>query len=616
MDKFTSLFIILTLQGINSFQLKKDIGGRVIGGDPAKSGQFPFSAAIYVQTGSATFFCGGALINNEWILTAAHCVEGATLFTIRLGSNSLVTNDPNRKTVATSHYVIHPDYNPSTLEHNIGLIRLRLPIELTNYIQPIELTNQDIPDYAHLTTIGWGQTSDSDPELSNDLQYVSVISISNAECRNAYGYQISDDMVCMAGNYNEGICIGDSGAPLIEHIYFPQSVKHAGIASFVSGNGCESTDPSGYTRTYPYLDWIANVRIVGGQVARGGQFPYVTAIYITTSLGTYFCGGALISNQWILTAGQCVDGAVLFRIQIRSNNLEGTDSNRLTLATSNCVLHPDYNPETLENDVGLIKLRLAIEFNEYVRAINLPSAFIPDYTAVTAIGWGQTDDFNTGLSNELMWVSVTTISNDECQLTYGAQITHKMLCVAGHFNEGICNGDMGGALIQTIGGIAVHVGIASFRRVRIIGGNPAVAGEFPFSAAIYTTTQNGLYFCGGALISNQWVLTAGQCVDGAIKFTIYLGSNNLQQNEPSRLIVAAEEFALHPEYYPQTLENDIGLIHLRMPITFTADSGTPTNLNKVSLTALSNTKCQETFGYQITENMVCVEGNYNQGTCK
>jgi secreted trypsin-like serine protease len=65
-------------------------------------------------------------------------------------------------------------------------------------------------------------------------------------------------MVCVNGNYNEGTCTGDMGTPLLQHVgrgYY----LIVGVASFISGNGCESTDPSGYTRTFSYMDWIKNV---------------------------------------------------------------------------------------------------------------------------------------------------------------------------------------------------------------------------------------------------------------------------------------------------------------------------------------------------------------------
>ena len=91
-----------------------------------------------------------------------------------------------------------------------------------------------------------------------------------------YGSQITDSMICAAGNYNEGTCIvsilggnkirnmwfyvvwkGDTGGPLI--ITGGRNSLLIGVASFISGNGCESTDPSGYTRIYQYADWIHNI---------------------------------------------------------------------------------------------------------------------------------------------------------------------------------------------------------------------------------------------------------------------------------------------------------------------------------------------------------------------
>ncbi|WP_407807997.1 S1 family peptidase, partial [Staphylococcus aureus] len=87
----------------------------------------------------------------------------------------------------------------------------------------------------------------------------------------------------------------------------------------------------------------------GGEEARAGQFPFAAALYVRTADATTFCSGALISNLWILTAGHCIDGALLITAQLGSNLLQGTDPNRLTIATDNLVIHPLFDPLTLEN---------------------------------------------------------------------------------------------------------------------------------------------------------------------------------------------------------------------------------------------------------------------------
>jgi secreted trypsin-like serine protease len=257
----TLLVITLALFHQTVSRSRRNAASRIVGGSEAYTGQFRFAAAINVQTSNSKFFCGGALLTNEWILTAGHCVDGATLFTIQLGSNSLTGDDPNRVTVATSDYILHPDFNPSTLENDVGLIKLRLPVELTNYIDTIHyLPTVPVQVSTNLMAIGWGQQTDDDAELSDHLNWVQVTSISNNECQVTYGSQVKDYMVCVSGNYNEGTCIGDSGGPLIQVVSRGQMV-HTGISSFISGNGCQSTDPSGYTRIYPYLDWIKNITV-------------------------------------------------------------------------------------------------------------------------------------------------------------------------------------------------------------------------------------------------------------------------------------------------------------------------------------------------------------------
>ncbi|XP_063914152.1 brachyurin-like isoform X2 [Zophobas morio] len=239
----------------------KNVNQRIIGGDVAFAGQFPFIAAIYKSTSDGTFFCGGALMNNQWILTSGSCVDGAILFTIYLGAHDLTANEPTAEKLAADTYILHPDYNPNTLENDIGLIKLRAPVTFTMYIKPVDfLPNYElVPNTAGIMTMGWGQLDDDTPGIVDELHYVHLTPISNEECQLTFGNQILDTMVCAAGRYNEGFCRGDSGTPLVRFSNGPRTT-HVAIASFISTNGCETPEPSGYTRTYEYVDWIRNVQ--------------------------------------------------------------------------------------------------------------------------------------------------------------------------------------------------------------------------------------------------------------------------------------------------------------------------------------------------------------------
>ncbi|KAJ3656444.1 hypothetical protein Zmor_015521 [Zophobas morio] len=252
-SKFICLLIFSTL----SYHANGNVSTRIIGGEVAGASQFTFTAAVHVHTADSRFFCGGALTGNQYIITSGTCVYNAELFTVILGSNSLEGEDPNRETLATSTYHLHPDFNPDTLENDIAVIQLRMPVMLSGYIQPIYPSSMDYQNNTDAISLGFGQTSDSDPELSNELRYVSTVTLTNEECRLFYGNQIVDSMICASGNYNEGTCIGDNGGPLVSRVGKYHYLM--GVASFISANGCESTDPSGYTRVLPYYNWLSNV---------------------------------------------------------------------------------------------------------------------------------------------------------------------------------------------------------------------------------------------------------------------------------------------------------------------------------------------------------------------
>ena len=151
--------------------------------------------------------------------------NSARLYTVHLGSTTLQSADSNRVVLATSTHEIFPNFDPMSLEHDIGLIKLHMPISFNDYIQPIQLARLgQTTEGALAIASGWGQISDgkwvnyvksviyivyfsAQTGIVNSLNYVNVAIISNAECQITYGNQIKSTMICTVGNYNEGICL-------------------------------------------------------------------------------------------------------------------------------------------------------------------------------------------------------------------------------------------------------------------------------------------------------------------------------------------------------------------------------------------------------------------------
>ncbi|XP_055592948.1 chymotrypsin BI-like [Uranotaenia lowii] len=225
--------------------------GRIVNGDPAGPGQFPFYAAVDILTG---YFCGGSIISNRWVLTAGHCgvLGGNTDFKVGVGS----LRTPSDIFYFSDGIHVHDDYDPWTLANDIALIHLSSDLIFTDYVQAVTLPSigeaNQFEDY-NAEIVGHGKTSDGASGVSPYLFYAVVSVIPNYYCKFYYGDFITDSVICAMGNSGQSTCNGDSGGPLVV------DNKLIGVISFVSGAGCGSGYPFGQTRVTSHRQWILNV---------------------------------------------------------------------------------------------------------------------------------------------------------------------------------------------------------------------------------------------------------------------------------------------------------------------------------------------------------------------
>jgi len=193
-------------------------------------------------------------------------------------------------------------------------------------------------------------------------------------------------------------------------------------------------------------------RIVNGQPSARGQFPHQALVFINLSGGRGACGGSLISNQWVLTAGHCVDGAQSFEVHLGALEINNqAEEGRVVHRTSRSVLHPQYSAFLVRNDIALIRLESPVNFTATVQPIRLPRAndkFVG--VNVTASGFGLQNTSAPSLAPTLQFANLTTITNSLCSSVFGSLVLRDtIICAVGSSSESTCNGDSGGPLVHT-----------------------------------------------------------------------------------------------------------------------------------------------------------------------
>ncbi|MEM7125928.1 MAG: trypsin-like serine protease [Chloroflexota bacterium] len=226
-------------------------GLTIVGGQEAVEGAWPWQAAIYLlrPIGDPLYFCGGSLIESEWILTAAHCVEDlrADDLLIILGRHRL--SDTGGEEQRVSQIFIYDGFQRGTLDADIGLLKLSQPSSQ----QPVSLGMPAFGPGDLVTATGWGRTVFGEPDSRPDeLLQVTIPVISWHICDQAYNGRITANMFC-AGEVGRDACQGDSGGPL--HFEAAETWHQIGIVSWGQGCGDEGF-PGVYTDLSQFEGWI------------------------------------------------------------------------------------------------------------------------------------------------------------------------------------------------------------------------------------------------------------------------------------------------------------------------------------------------------------------------
>lgn len=279
---FAILSIVINSSKSHSFDSLTENSPRIVNGHTAKVGQFPYQAAQRVwsdKTSSYEHRCGGSIISNRWIVTAAHCTYGnfsdPSESVVFVGAHH-IKNDGQLHHL--DRIINHPSYRTGPSRNDISLIQTIERIQFNRLVHKIAMKRSFVEVDVPVITSGWGRNisavskefvasfgfhlksfffhfyvQTNQAGYIEYLQFLHLKTITKEKCIKdsitSIQNLIYDGLVCAAVD-NSALCFGDSGGPLASN------GRLVGVVAW--SNMCGKGMPNGFTRISPFVDWIRN----------------------------------------------------------------------------------------------------------------------------------------------------------------------------------------------------------------------------------------------------------------------------------------------------------------------------------------------------------------------
>lgn len=248
---------------------------RIVGGQECKRGECPWQALLFSDEENDGF-CGGTILNEYYILTAAHCLHQARRFKVRVGDLNTEQEEGGEMVHEVDMIIKHNKFQRDTYDFDIAMLRLKTPITFRENVAPACLPQKDWAETTLMTqktgiVSGFGRTHEKGRQ-SKVLKMMEVPYVDRNTCRLSTSFSITQNMFCAGyDSKQEDACQGDSGGPHVTR--FKDTYFVTGIVSW--GEGCARKGKYGiYTKVTAFLKWID--RSMKARVGPTSETPRLT----------------------------------------------------------------------------------------------------------------------------------------------------------------------------------------------------------------------------------------------------------------------------------------------------------------------------------------------------